>query len=130
MPSLQLPGTAMDAAGARASDAEGRPRGRPRVVIAGGGFAGVAAAHELRFCDADVVVIDRRNHYIFQPLLYQVATAMLAPSDIAAPLRQLAQRQRNVSVVLGELVGVDRDARSVRSCRSGLERRASTTTSS
>jgi NADH dehydrogenase len=67
----------------------------PRVVIVGGGFAGVAAARELRSCKADVLMIDRRNHHIFQPLLYQVATAVLAPADIAAPLRQLAEEQAN-----------------------------------
>jgi NADH dehydrogenase len=98
-------------------------RRRPRVVIAGGGFAGLAAAHELRFCDADVVVVDRRNHHIFQPLLYQAATALLAPSDIAAPLRQLAERQRNVSIVLGEVVAIDRATREVAIVSPGLERR-------
>ena len=71
---------------------------RKRVVIVGGGFAGLAAAHALRHADAEVVVIDRRNHHIFQPLLYQVATAVLSPAEIAAPIRQLrgeaAKRQR------------------------------------
>jgi NADH dehydrogenase len=86
---------------------------RKRIVIVGGGFAGVAAARALKRCDADVVVIDQRNHYIFQPLLYQVATAVLAPSEIAAPIRQLAKVQKNVSVTLGEVTGVDLDARSV-----------------
>jgi NADH:ubiquinone reductase (H+-translocating) len=86
---------------------------RKRIVIVGGGFAGIAAARALKKCDADVVLIDRRNHHIFQPLLYQVATAVLAPSDIAAPIRQLAERQSNVTVVLGEVTGVDVDARSV-----------------
>jgi len=85
----------------------GEHRARPRIVIIGGGFAGVAAAKALRRCDADVVVIDRRNHHIFQPLLYQVATAVLSPSDVAAPIRQLAAKQQNVSVMLGEVVGVD-----------------------
>ena len=122
MSSLPVPATAMTA-GAGDRDAEGRPRRRPRVVIAGGGFAGLAAARELRFCDVDVLVIDRRNHQIFQPLLYQVATAVLAPSDVAAPLRQLAQRQRNVSVVLGEVTGIDRDERCVEVASDGLERR-------
>nr|WP_281040629.1 FAD-dependent oxidoreductase [Rhizobium ruizarguesonis] len=58
---------------------------RPRIVIIGAGFAGIAAARALRKCDAEVLLIDRRNHHIFQPLLYQVATAVLAPSEIAAP---------------------------------------------
>src|SRR6476620_8776198 len=87
--------------------------GRKRVVIIGGGFAGIAAARALKRCDADVVLIDRRNHHIFQPLLYQVATAVLAPSEIAAPIRQLAEPQRNVSVMLGEVIGMDMTARSI-----------------
>ena len=73
---------------------------RKRIVIVGAGFAGIAAARALKQCDADVVLIDRRNHYIFQPLLYQVATAVLAPSEIAAPIRELAAKQKNVSVML------------------------------
>src|SRR5580692_8440065 len=86
---------------------------RPRIVIVGGGFAGISAAKALRRCSADVVVIDRRNHHIFQPLLYQVATAVLAPSEVAAPIRQLAAKQENVSVILGEVVGIDLKSRSV-----------------
>ena len=80
---------------------------RPRVVIVGAGFAGVAAARALGRSDADVILIDRRNHHIFQPLLYQVATAVLAPSEIAAPIRQLEAKQANLDVMLGEVVGVD-----------------------
>jgi NADH dehydrogenase len=82
-------------------------------VIVGGGFAGIAAAQALKRSDADVVLIDRRNHHIFQPLLYQVATAVLAPSEIAAPIRQLAAKQKNLSVMLGEVIGVDFNSRSV-----------------
>jgi NADH dehydrogenase len=67
----------------------------------------------LKRCDADVVLIDRRNHHIFQPLLYQVATAVLAPSEIAAPIRQLARKQKNVGVMLAEVIGVDLSSRSV-----------------
>src|ERR1700750_1387306 len=89
------------------------PAVRPHVLIIGGGFAGIAAVKALRQCDADVTIIDRRNHHIFQPLLYQVATAVLAPSDIAAPIRQLAEKQQNVSVMLAEVTGVDLNARSV-----------------
>jgi NADH dehydrogenase len=72
-----------------------RSGGQSRIVIVGGGFGGVAAARELRRCDVKIVLIDRRNHHIFQPLLYQAATAVLAPSEIAAPIRQLAGRQNN-----------------------------------
>jgi NADH:ubiquinone reductase (H+-translocating) len=93
---------------------------RKRIVIVGGGFAGIAAARALKRCDADVVLIDQRNHHIFQPLLYQVATAVLAPSDIAAPIRQLAEKQKNVSVVLAEVTGVDLNSRSVDVCCPGV----------
>src|SRR5215510_12075326 len=80
---------------------------RKRVVIIGGGFAGLAAARALRHADVDVFLLDRRNHHIFQPLLYQVATAVLSPAEIAAPIRQLEAKQRNVSVLLAEVTGVD-----------------------
>ena len=80
---------------------------RTRVVIVGGGFAGVNAARALRHADADVLLIDRRNHHIFQPLLYQVATAVLSPAEIAAPIRQLQVKQRNLRVLLAEVTGVD-----------------------
>jgi NADH dehydrogenase len=76
--------------------------GRKRIVIVGAGFAGIAAARALKRCDADVILVDRRNHHIFQPLLYQVATAVLAPSDIAAPIRQISEKQKNVTVLLAE----------------------------
>lgn len=85
----------------------------PRIVIIGGGFAGVAAARALRRCKAEVVLIDRRNHHIFQPLLYQVATAILAPSAIAAPIRQLAKKQKNLSVKMAEVTRVDLTSRSL-----------------
>ncbi|MEA3133316.1 MAG: hypothetical protein QOG17_1162, partial [Gammaproteobacteria bacterium] len=86
---------------------------RKRIVIVGGGFAGIAAARALKHSDADVVLIDRRNHHIFQPLLYQVATAVLAPSEIAAPIRQLADKQKNLTVLLGEVTGLDLHTRSI-----------------
>jgi NADH dehydrogenase len=95
------------------------PAERKRIVIVGAGFAGVAAVRALRHCDAEVVLIDRRNHHIFQPLLYQVATAVLAPSDIAAPIRQLAEKQKNLSVMLAEVTGLDLDSRSVEASRPG-----------
>jgi NADH:ubiquinone reductase (H+-translocating) len=88
-------------------------RERKRVVIIGGGFAGIAAAHALRHADAEIVLIDRRNHHIFQPLLYQVATAILSPAEIAAPIRQLEAKQRNVTVLLAEVTTVNIASRTI-----------------
>src|SRR6266699_2145729 len=87
--------------------------GRKRVLIVGGGFAGIAAARALKRANVEITLIDRRNHHIFQPLLYQVATAVLAPSEIAAPIRQLADKQKNLSVLLGEVTGLDLRTRSI-----------------
>ena len=92
---------------------EPAPTKRKRVVIIGGGFAGIAAARALKRCDAEVVLIDRRNHHIFQPLLYQVATAVLAPAEIAAPIRQIEEKQTNLTVMLAEVTAVDLSSRSV-----------------
>jgi NADH dehydrogenase len=86
---------------------------RPRIVIIGGGFGGLTAARTLRNADADVTVIDRTNHHIFQPLLYQVATASLAPSDITAPIRWILRRQQNTTVLLGEVCSIDVDRKVV-----------------
>jgi NADH dehydrogenase len=88
-------------------------RERKCVVIIGGGFAGVAATRALRHADVDVVLIDRRNHHIFQPLLYQVATAVLSPAEIAAPIRQLEVKQQNLGVLLAEVTGVDVASRTI-----------------
>jgi NADH dehydrogenase len=93
---------------------------RKRVVIIGGGFAGIAAAHALRHADAEVFLIDRRNHHLFQPLLYQVATAVLSPAEIAAPIRQLEARQRNVTVVLADVTGVDVASRTIEASAPGV----------
>ena len=79
----------------------------PNVVIVGGGFGGLAASRALRNAPVRVTLIDRCNHHLFEPLLYQVATATLAPGDIAAPIRQLLRKQRNVTVGLADVTGVD-----------------------
>ena len=95
-------------------------RERKRVVIIGAGFAGITAARALRRADVDVVLIDRRNHHIFQPLLYQVATATLSPADIAAPIRQLEVKQKNLTVLLAEVTGVDIASRTIEASSPGL----------
>ncbi|HYM31660.1 MAG TPA: NAD(P)/FAD-dependent oxidoreductase [Candidatus Cybelea sp.] len=87
--------------------------GQPRVVIIGAGFAGLSLAKALRREKARVTLIDRRNYHLFQPLLYQVATAGLSPADIAMPIRSILSRQRNVTVLLGKVTGVDTKSRMV-----------------
>ena len=87
---------------------------RPRVVIIGGGFGGISAAKALKRAHVDVTLVDRTNHFIFQPLLYQVATAALAPSDITAPIRYILRRYKNVEVLMGEVREVDPQKRVVR----------------
>jgi NADH dehydrogenase len=79
----------------------------PHVIIIGGGFGGLYAARALRRADVRVTVLDRRNHHVFQPLLYQVATAALSPGDIASPIRWILRRQRNVQVLLAEVASID-----------------------
>jgi NADH:ubiquinone reductase (H+-translocating) len=86
---------------------------RPHIVILGGGFAGLYTARGIKDVDADVTVVDRHNYHLFQPLLYQVATAGLNPSDIAAPIRGILSRQKNVTVTLGEAVRIDTAAKRV-----------------
>jgi NADH dehydrogenase len=80
---------------------------RPRIVIVGAGFGGLFAAQALARVDADITIIDRHNYHLFQPLLYQVATAGLPPSDVAWPIRSILRRQRNATVLLGDVVGID-----------------------
>jgi NADH:ubiquinone reductase (H+-translocating) len=89
------------------------PARRPRVVIVGGGFAGIHAAGALAYLPVDVTVVDRRNHYIFQPLLYQVALAVLSPADIAQPIRSILRKQKNTEVLMDEVVGIDVTKRTV-----------------
>src|SRR4051812_37699776 len=81
--------------------------GQPRVVILGAGFAGLTAARALAGADVRVTVVDRRNHHLFSPLLYQVATAALSPGDIAYPIRAILRGQTNTRVLLGDAVSID-----------------------
>ena len=85
----------------------------PHIVIVGGGFGGLAAAKALAKAPAHVTLIDRNNHHVFQPLLYQVATSVLTPGQIGAPIREVLAKKENVTVILGEVTGVDKDRRQV-----------------
>jgi NADH dehydrogenase len=93
---------------------------KPKVLIVGGGFGGLYAARALKNTPVDVLLVDRTNHHVFQPLLYQVATATLSPADICAPIRWLLRRQRNADVVLAEVVAID-PAAGVAACADGKE---------
>ena len=86
---------------------------KPRVVIVGGGFAGLHAARGLARLPVDITVVDRRNHHTFQPLLYQVALAVLSPADIAQPIRTILRRQQNTQVLMDEVIGIDAAARRI-----------------
>jgi len=86
---------------------------QPRIVIVGAGFGGLASAKALRNTPASVILIDRTNHHLFQPLLYQVATSVLSPSQIATPIRGILRKQKNAIVILGEVTGVDKDQKRV-----------------
>ena len=87
---------------------------RPHIVIVGAGFGGLSAAHALANAEADVTVVDRRNYHLFQPLLYQVATAGLSPAQIASPIRAILRRAANIRVVLGRVSGVDKERRTIK----------------
>src|SRR5271154_779312 len=86
---------------------------RPKIVIIGGGFAGLHAAKGLAKLDVDVILIDRKNHHTFQPLLYQVATATLSPADIAQPIRTICRDFSNVRVLMDEVTGFDLQTKKV-----------------
>jgi NADH:ubiquinone reductase (H+-translocating) len=87
---------------------------KPRIVIIGGGFGGLRAAKVLGKKPVSVTLIDRKNHHTFQPLLYQVATAVLSPGEIASPIRRALHRYKNVEVVLGEVVDFDKEKQLVK----------------
>jgi len=86
---------------------------QPRIIIVGGGFGGLAAAKALKNVPAEIILIDRTNHHLFQPLLYQVATSVLAPGQIGFPIRGILQSQKNTTVLQGEVTGVDKDKKCV-----------------
>ena len=86
---------------------------QPRIIIVGAGFGGLAAAKALKNTPAEIILIDRANHHLFQPLLYQVATSVLSPSQIATPIRGIFRKQKNTIVILGEVTGVDKDQKRV-----------------
>jgi NADH dehydrogenase len=90
---------------------------RPRVVIVGAGFGGLNAAITLKNAPVDIILIDRRNYHLFQPLLYQVATAGLSPAQIAVPIRRIVARQRNVTVLMDKVTDVDLDAKQIVTAR-------------
>jgi NADH:ubiquinone reductase (H+-translocating) len=90
------------------------PKAPPRVLIVGGGFAGIHAALSLKRLPVEVTVLDQRNHHLFQPLLYQVALAVLSSSDIAQPIRGILRRQKNAQVLMDEVTGIDTRAREVK----------------
>jgi len=86
---------------------------KPRIIIVGGGFGGLEAARALARADAEIVLFDRHNHHLFQPLLYQVATAALSPANIAAPIRKILAKQKNCDVIMSEVTDVDLENRTV-----------------
>jgi NADH dehydrogenase FAD-containing subunit len=86
---------------------------QPRIIIVGAGFGGLAAAKALKNTPAEILLIDRTNHHLFQPLLYQVATSVLTPSQIATPIRSILRNQKNTTVIMGEVTGVDKDQKCV-----------------
>src|SRR5512146_3489352 len=85
----------------------------PRVVIVGGGFGGLSAARSLRNAPVSVILIDKRNYHLFRPMLYQVATGLLSADEIAGPLRSILSNQKNVDVLLDEVIGINATQRVV-----------------
>src|ERR1700689_3799395 len=98
----------------------GESSGRKKIVVVGAGFGGMAVVQSLKGVEADITLVDRTNHHLFQPLLYQVATAALSPAEIATATRVLLRRYRNATVLMAEVAGVDPARRVVR-LANGLE---------
>lgn len=89
------------------------PKKRPEIIIIGGGFGGLNAVKQLRQCPANITLVDRQNYHLFQPLLYQVATAVLSEDKISAPIRRILRDQKNVSVAMGRITGIDLEQKTV-----------------
>ena len=81
---------------------------KKKVIIIGGGFAGISAAKGLKNSDFEVLLIDKKNHHLFQPLLYQVASAALSPGDISVPLREVIGKYKNIKILLDEVISIDK----------------------
>src|SRR5436309_5577933 len=107
-----------DAAHAAAAGAAARPH---RVVVIGGGFGGLFATRVLTRSPVEVTLVDRINHHLFQPLLYQVATGILSEGEIAPPTRDVLRHQRNVQVLLGDVTTIDLAGRTVHSTAAGID---------
>lgn len=105
----------------RATPKDWKDETKPHVVILGGGFGGLYAARALRRAPVRITLVDRRNHHVFQPLLYQVATAGLSPGDIAYPIRSVLSKQNNTRVILGEVTGIDPTSKEVRLANGTLD---------
>src|SRR5690348_11878378 len=97
----------------RGEHSQNKSQGLPRIVILGAGFGGLACARTLKGAAAEITLVDQRNFHLFQPLLYQVATAALSPADIATPIRRIVAKQANTKVILGTVSGVDVAGRAV-----------------
>src|SRR5216683_7026002 len=106
----------VDGVARRCAERAAKMTQKHKVVILGGGFAGLNAAQKLRRAPVEVTLIDRRNFHLFQPLLYQVATGSLSPGEICAPLRGVLSKQKNTLVLLGEAADIDPDAKQVTLC--------------
>jgi NADH dehydrogenase len=87
---------------------------RKKLIIVGGGFGGLTLAQSIRRADLDIIIIDKQNHHLFQPLLYQVATAALSPADIAMPLREIFKKDQNITVLMGEVVEVNKEKKEIK----------------
>ena len=106
-------GAAAEGTASAVQTTAGDGSGRHRVVVIGGGFGGLNATRELADADVDVTLVDRTNHHLFQPLLYQVATAVLAPTDITIPIRYLLRKHRNTEVLMADVREIDVNARTL-----------------